>query len=70
MTNLEHRLSLARGLQGKFVRFAHESATSRGRLVLSVDDEGLVEIDGFVGKFGPHLFEVVSRSHSAAEGNC
>lgn len=67
---MNEQIALARSLRGKFVRFHHESKVSRGYLVVSVTDDGMIELREFCGLFSPHLFERVDHPHSAAEGNC
>jgi len=70
MTGTPAQLLLGRSLLGKFVRFHHERKTHPGYLVIAVDRDGMLELEGWTGLFGPHLFERVDHPHSAAEGNC
>lgn len=68
---IKAQIALARSLRGKFVRFNHESKTSRGYLVKTIiAEDGMIELHGMPGRFAPHLFERVDHPHSAAEGNC
>lgn len=53
----EDQLALGRRLLGNVVRFNHMPPGS-GHLCVSMDRDGMVEIEGFSGFFAPHLFEI------------
>lgn len=50
----------ANSLVGKFVRFNHMK-DGDARKVLGATNDGMVEVEGFVGQFAPHVFQVVER---------
>lgn len=56
------RLDVARTLLGKHVRFADEGTAGRVYLVKAVWKNGLIEVEGWAGRFDPYLFVVGAPS--------
>lgn len=54
--DLQKRRELAATLLGKVVVFRHIPPTVLPARVVSVSDDGMVEIEGMAGEFAPHLF--------------
>ena len=56
---MSKEIELAESLQGKLVRFNHEPESSKGRMIVGMKPDGMVQIDDIPGDFAPDLFLVI-----------
>lgn len=59
------QIASAHALVGRAVRFKHQGDEAAYRVIRAID--GMVELDGLVGRFGPHLFVVLDRTPAVSE---
>lgn len=57
----QERIRLADSLVGARVKFAHQVKEPQSHLVTCATKDGMVELEGWTGEFGPEGFVVVAK---------